>query len=67
MVFRWVEGSCGKGAICFLCLLGIELKLQCEKFDLGTRENLPAAGIVEHRDPNVCQQRFSSTEWFRCL
>lgn len=28
IVFKWVEGSGGKGVICFLCLLGIGLKLQ---------------------------------------
>lgn len=48
IVFKRVEGSRGKGVICFLCLLGIGLKLQCERFNLGTRENLLAAGIVKH-------------------
>lgn len=59
IVFKWVEGSCGKGVICFLCLLGIGLKLQCERFNLGTRENLPAAGIDKHQEPSLRQQRFS--------
>lgn len=42
------RSSCGKGEICCLCLLGIGIKLQCERFNLGTRENLLSAGIGKH-------------------
>lgn len=66
-VFKWVEGSCGKGVIGFLRLVGIGLKVQWERFNLGTRENLLAAGIAKHREPSLHQQRFSWTVcgWLR--
>lgn len=50
IIFKWVEGGCGKGIICFLCLLGIGLKLQNERFSSGTGENLLTAGIVKSPD-----------------
>lgn len=50
IIFKRVEGGCGKGIICFLCLLGIGLKLQSERFNSGTRENLLTAGIVKSPD-----------------
>lgn len=50
VIFKRVEGGCGKGIICFLCLLGIGLKLQSERFNSGTRENLLTAGIVRSSD-----------------
>ena len=69
IVFKRVEGSCGKGVICFLCLPRTGLKLQCKRFNLGTRENLLAAGVVKHGEPSLRQRRFSLTgwEWFRWL
>lgn len=50
IIFKRVEGDCGEGIICFLCLLGIGLKLQSERFNSGTRENLLTAGIVKSPD-----------------